>query len=147
MVHLASFIFGSDEVFTSMGLWAFLSVGAIALFAVFIPLVTYIDSRLKEREAYYKADIMRRVTESPGEGSKAVLELMREESRQKRIKTIEALKIAGLINIGVGIALILFLRELLGSTAASQPYLCGLIPAFIGVAMLVYVYALARPID
>ncbi len=43
-----------------MGLWLFLSVGAVSLFVVFIPLVSWIDSRRKEREAFYKADTMRR---------------------------------------------------------------------------------------
>jgi hypothetical protein len=146
MIHLASLVFGSEEVFESMGLWAFLSIGAIALFAVFIPLVTFIDSRRKEREAYYKADIMRRVTESSGEGSKAVLELLHEEARQEQIKKIEGMKIGGLINIGVGVGLIIFLRSLLGG-AATSPYLCGLIPGMIGVAMLVYVYVMARPVE
>ncbi|HUH63942.1 MAG TPA: hypothetical protein VLZ50_13140 [Terracidiphilus sp.] len=146
MIHLASVVFGSEEVFASMGLWAFLSIGAIALFAVFIPLVSFIDSRRKEREAYYKADTMRRVAESSGEGSKAVLELLREESRQEQIKKLEGLKIGGLINVAVGVSLIFFLRSLIGGAAAS-PYLCGLIPGLIGVAMLVYVYAMARPVE
>ncbi len=145
MTHLAMWIFGSEDVFASVGLWAFLSIGAIALFAVFIPLVTFIDSRRKEREAYYKADIMRRVTESSGEGSKAVLELLREEARQEQVKKIEGLKIGGLINIAVGVALVIFLRSIMGGGAS--PYLCGLIPGMIGVAMLVYVYAMARPVE
>jgi hypothetical protein len=146
MIHLASWVFGSEDVFASVGLWAFLSIGAIALFAVFIPLVTYFDSRRKEREAFYKSEMMRRIAEASGEGSKATLELLREEGRQKQIKTIEGLKIGGLINIAVGVALVIFLRSLLGGAAAS-PYLCGLIPGMIGVAMLVYVYVMARPVE
>jgi len=47
MMHLAGLLFGSEEVFESFGLWAFLSIGAVALFAVFIPLVTYIDGRVR----------------------------------------------------------------------------------------------------
>lgn len=144
MTHLALWIFGSEDVFASVGVWAFLSIGAIALFAVFIPLVTFIDSRRKEREAYYKADIMRRVTESSGEGSKAVLELLREQARQEQIKKIEGMKIGGLINIGVGVVLVIFLRSVLG---AASPYLCGLIPGVVGAALLIYVYLLARPVE
>ena len=146
MTHLALRLLEGLNLNGQAGVFMFLSVGAISLFGIFLPVAIVMETRRKEREAYYKADIMRRVTESSGEGSKAVLELMREESRQKQIKTIEALKIAGLINVGVGIALVIFLRSLLGSAAAS-PYLCGLIPGFIGVAMLVYVYAMARPVE
>jgi len=146
MLHLAGLVFGGEEVFGSFGLWAFLSVGAVALFAVFIPLVTWMDTQRKEREAFYKAETFRRMAESSGEGAKAAMELMREEGRQKQIKTLEGLKIAGLINVGVGFALIVFLRSLIGGGSES-PWLCGLIPGMVGVAMLVYVFALARPVE
>jgi hypothetical protein len=118
----------------------------VALFAVFIPLVTWIDSRRKEREAFYKADTMRRLAEGSGEGAKAAIQLMREEERLKRIKTLEGLKIGGLINIAVGVALLIFLRLLLGGGQGS-PYLCGLIPGFIGAAMLTYALFLAAPVE
>ena len=135
--------FGDPQV---MGMWMFLSVGAVALFAVFIPLVTWIDSRRKEREAFYKADTMRRLTEGSGEGAKAAIQLMREEERLKRIKTLEGLKIGGIINVAVGLALLIFLRVLLGGGTGS-PYLCGLIPGFIGMAMLAYAMFLAAPVE
>ena len=146
MMHLAGLLFGSEEVFESFGLWAFLSIGAVALFAVFIPLVTYIDGRVKEREAYYKAETLRRLAESSGEGAKAAMELMREEGRQKQIKRIEGMKIGGLVNVAVGIGLTIFLRSLLGPGAGS-PWLCGLIPGMIGVAMLVYVFTSPKPAE
>jgi len=146
MAQLVLLFFGSEDVFGSNGLWAFLSVGAVALFAVFIPLVTYIDSRRKEREAFYKSEMMRRIAESSSDSAKAAMELLREEGRQKQIKTIEGLKIGGLINVGGGVGLVIFLRSLIGSGSES-PYLCGLIPAMVGVAMLVYVYVMARPVE
>jgi hypothetical protein len=59
------------------------------------------------------------------------------------MKTREGLKIAGLINLAVGVALIIFLRALVGQEPV---YLCGLIPGFIGVAMLVYALFLAPPV-
>jgi hypothetical protein len=135
--------FGDSE---GMGLWLFLSVGAVSLFVVFIPLVTWIDNRRKEREAFYKADTMRRLSESSGEGAKAAIQLMREEERLKAIKTLEGLKIGGVINIGVGAGLMIFLRVMLGGGSGS-PYLCGLIPGFIGLAMLSYAMFLARPVE
>jgi hypothetical protein len=121
----------------------FLSVGAVALFVVFIPLVSWIESRRKEREAYYKADMMRRMAEASGDGAKAALELLREEGRQRAIKQQEGLKIGGLVNVAVGVGLTLMLHSL----GAHVPYLVGLIPGLIGVALLVYVYVMAAPID
>jgi hypothetical protein len=112
---------------------------------VFIPLVSWIESRRKEREAFYKADTFRRLAEASGEGAKAALELMREEERLKRVKAREGLKIGGLINIGVGVGLVIMLYSLAGTH--DSPYLVGLIPGLIGVAMLVYVYVLAEPLS
>lgn len=128
----------------SFGLWIFLSIGAVALFVVFIPLVSWIDSRRKEREAFYKADTLRRLAESPGEGAKAALEMLREEERLKAVKAREGLKIGGIVNIGVGVGLGAMLYSLGGHEA---PYLVGLIPLLIGVSLLLYVYVLAAPIE
>jgi hypothetical protein len=147
MMNLAMhFLFGPEvAVFANYGLWLFLSIGAVALFGVFIPTVTWIDSRRKEREAFYKAETFRRMSEASGEGAKAAVELMREEERIKQVKAREGLKIAGVINVAVGIALVIFLRAMLGGHQGA-PYLCGLIPGFVGIAMLVYVYFLAEPL-
>ena len=146
MTHLLLALLDGNNIPPGAGLWLFLSIGAIVLFVVFIPTVVYLANRRQEREAYYKAETMRRITESSGDGAKAAIEMLREESRLERIKAREGLKIGGLINVGVGVGLVIFLRVLLGS-GANSPFLCGLIPGFIGVAMLVYVYALASPIE
>ena len=146
MSLLGMLFFGSEDVFGSFGLWAFLSVGAVAMFGIFIPVVTWIENRRKEREAFYKAETFRRLAESSSEGAKAAMEMLREENRLKQIKMLEGLKVGGLINIAVGVALVIFLGALVG-VGQGTPYLCGLIPAMIGVAMLVYVYVLARPVE
>jgi hypothetical protein len=145
MAHLALLFFGDPDL-SNFGLWMFLSIGAVALFVVFIPLISWISSRKEEREAFYKAETLRRITESSGEGAKVAIELLREENRRKRIQAREGVKIGGLINVGVGVGLIIFLRVLMGSGTGS-PFLCGLIPGLIGVAMLAYVYLLAAPIE
>ena len=128
-----------NPVFGSFGLWAFLSVGAVALFGIFIPSVAWMDS-----EAFYKAETFRRVAEASGEGAKAALEMLREEDRLKRKTAREGLKMGGVINIFGGIGLAVFLRVLTGSVGVA---LCGALCVLIGVALLVYVYVLAPPID
>jgi hypothetical protein len=139
------FIFGfTTGVFAEYGMWIFLSVGAIMLFGIFIPTVHWIDSRRKEREAFYKAETFRRVAESSGEGAKAAVEMLREEELIKQVKVREGLKMAGLINVATGLALTIFLHGLL--RGSGSVYLCGLIPGFIGLAMLAYVYLLAEPL-
>lgn len=142
MAHLAMLFGDYPETF---GLWMFLSIGAVALFVVFIPLVSWIDSRRKEREAFYKADMMRRLAEAPGDGARMALEILREEERQKAIKAREGLKLGGLVNVGIGIGLSFMLYSLAGGSHG--PYLVGLMVGLIGVALLLYVYVLAEPID
>ena len=63
--------------------------------------------------------------------------------RLKRIKAREGIKIGGVINVGVGIGLLIFLGALVSVKVA----LCGLIPGLIGVAMLIYAYYLAAPVE
>jgi Flp pilus assembly protein TadB len=144
MTYLAVLLRGPEDVFGSFGLWAFLSVGAVALFGVFLPITTWIEARRKEREAYYKAETMRRVAESSAtSGSQASVEYLREMNRMAQFRTIEGLKIGGVIMIAVGIGVF----GLLWFVAGHDVAMCGLIPGLIGMAMLVYVYMLAPPVN
>jgi hypothetical protein len=144
MTHLASLLYSSQEI-NNVGLWVFLSIGAVALFVVFIPAVHWIDSQRREREAFYKAETFRRLAEASGEGAKAGLDLLRYEDRLKQVKAREGMKIGGVVTIAVGGALLIFHMVLWG--APGDPLLAGLIPCFIGAALLIYVYFLASPIE
>jgi DNA integrity scanning protein DisA with diadenylate cyclase activity len=143
MTSLAFHVFGAPDIHGT-GLWMFLSIGAVALFVVFIPTVTWLENRRKEHEAFYKAETFRRLTESSGEGAKAAIDLLREETRLAAIKKREGMKIGGLTNIAVGVALMIFLRALITDAPV---YLCGLIPGLIGVALLTYALVLAPKVE
>ena len=67
-----------------------------------------------------------------------------EEERLRAIKQREGMKLGGLVNIGVGIGLTIMLYSLAGQHG---PYMVGIIPGLIGVALLLYVYVMAAPID
>lgn len=134
----------TEVVHEPVAMWAFLAIGAIALFGIFLPITTWLEARRKEREAYYRSETMRRVTEASGEGAKAAIEFMREEERLRLSRRREGLKIGGLVNVGVGIGLAAMLRTLLGP---GGPYMVGSIPFLIGVALLVYVFFMVEPIQ
>lgn len=128
----------------------------VPIFAMLIPIVSTVSlftmiifaiwfgTRKQEREAFYKSETLRRITESSGEGAKAAIDLLKEEDRLKRIKSREGLKIGGLVCVSAGIALLIFLRALVHEEPV---YLCGLIPGLIGVALLAYAYLLAGPVE
>ena len=142
MTNMAMWMF--DDLNSGFGLWMFLSIGAVSLFVVFIPLTSWIDSQRREREAFYKAETIRRLAEAPGDGAKAAIELMREQDRMGRARKREGMKIGGLINLGVGVGLMIFLHALVTDAPV---YLCGLIPGLIGVALLTYGLFLAPAVE
>jgi len=145
MTHLALLLLMGDDAYAAVSVFTFLSIGAVALFVIFLPAVTWIEARRKEREAYYRAETVRRVAESSGEGAKAAIEMLREDARLGRIKKLEGMKLGGLVNIGLGIALVIFLYFMPGSL--HRFFLAGLIPGFMGLAMLIYVLFLTKPVE
>jgi hypothetical protein len=83
---------------------------------------------------------LRRIIEAPGEGAKAAMELLREESRMEQQKKREGTKIGGLVCVAVGAAMVLFM-----GVQRNPGFLVGLVPGFVGLALLAYVYFLADP--
>ncbi len=112
----------------------------------FLSIAVWTGSQRQEREAFYKSETLRRISEASGDGAKAAIDLMHEEERMERIRRREGLKIGGLICIGVGVGTTGLLMTLLGVHNGS-PYLAGLVPGLVGVAMLLYVYKLAAPLE
>ena len=121
-----------------VAVFIFLAIGAIALFT-FLSVATYAGTRQAEREAYYKAEMMKKIAETSGEGNPA-LDYLREQERFKAAKRLGGLKLGGLINTGVGLGLMIFLKALIPDTPI---YLCGTIEVFVGLALLIYAFWLA----
>jgi hypothetical protein len=126
---------GAGETQAGIALFMFLAVGAIALFT-FLSVATWAGTRQKEREAYYKAETLKKIAEVGGDRNPA-LDYLREQERIAIAKHLAGFKVGGLVNIGVGIGLMLLLHGLTPGTAV---YLTGTLPLFIGVALLAYVF-------
>ena len=122
-----------------VAIFAFLAVGALALFG-WLSVASWSEARRREREAFYKNETLRKIAEAQGAGGPAAVELYRELERAAARKFHESCKLGGVISIGVGIGLMVFLK---GVGGAEPAYLVGLIPALSGVALLIYVYFLA----
>jgi hypothetical protein len=113
-------------------LFVFLAVGAVALFSM-ISVAVWSEARRKERESYYKNDMLKKLADTPGPGANSALELLREEARIGALRTRQGLQIGGLITAAAGLGVLIFLRALLGSQQGV--YLCGLIPLLVGLAL------------
>jgi hypothetical protein len=122
-------------VFT-LPLALFLAVAASGMWA-FIAVVSWADIRLKEREAYYRHETMKKISEMPGESG---LALLRAEEQNNARRRRENIKLGGLITSAVGVGLMIFLRAI---DTHEPAYLVGLIPLLVGLALLIYSYALA----
>jgi hypothetical protein len=124
----------------SVSLFGFLSVSAVAMFS-FIAVVVWSQERRREREAYYRSETLKKIAEA-GAGGTSAVEFLREEQTIAARRRTEGLKLAGLITSAVGLALMVFIGAL--EHRSSEPsYLVGIIPLFIGAALLAYVYVMA----
>jgi hypothetical protein len=112
----------------------------IALFTYLVYLAIRFLSRSPkvEREAYYHAEVIKKIAES-GAGSAPAIEYLREQERIKAAKWLGGLKLGGLINIAVGLGMMIFLWTL----THGAPCAVGTIPLLVGLAMLAYAFWLA----
>jgi len=117
----------------AVAIFIFLAVASVAMFT-FLSIATWAGTRQMEREAYYKAEMMKKIAEMGGERNPA-LEYLREQERIKAAKQLAGIRLGGLINVGVGLGLMLLLK---GVVTGNSIYLAGTIPVFIGLAMLAY---------
>ncbi|HTW47844.1 MAG TPA: hypothetical protein VMD92_07845 [Acidobacteriaceae bacterium] len=126
-----------------VAVFVFLSVGAIALFSM-ISVSSWSASRQKEREAYYKNDMLKKIAETQGPGAASALELLREEAKIGSLRTKQGLKIGGLVCFAAGLGVLIFLKAMV----TDEPvYLCGLIVMLIGVALYAGSYVVTIPTE
>lgn len=123
------------QIFT-LPLALFLAVAASGMWA-FIAVVTWADIRRREREAYYKHETMKKISEMPGESG---LALLQEDEHNAMRRRRENIKLGGLVTAAAGIGLMIFLHAL---EIARPVYLSGLIALLVGLALLSYSYILA----
>ena len=114
-------------------------VGSIALFS-FLAVAVWSGTRQRERETYYKNETLKKIAESSGEGAKAAIELLREDRKPTQKRSIEGMKLGGLITSAVGIGLMALLH---GLEHEEPVYLVGVIPLLIGLVLLAYAFLLA----
>jgi len=118
-------------------------VGAVALFT-FLTIASWGQQRRREREAYYRSEVLKKVAESSGGGGQAIVAMLHEEEASRLRRRREGLKLGGLITTAVGLGVAVFLGAMVHE---DEPvWTAGLIPLFIGLAVLLYALIIApRP--
>ncbi len=111
---------------------------------VMIILIVMFTERRKERQFFHRTELLRKIAESQGDAAQRVLEMIREEEKEAKIRRLEGLKLGGLITAGVGIGAIALLAMLVPQ---SPVWAAGLIPLLVGAALVIYVVVFAPPIE
>ncbi len=117
----------------------FLCVGIVGFFS-FLAVAIWSRERRREREAYYKSETLKKIVETQGARGSSAMEFLHESEKYARLRQREWLKLAGLVTTAVGIGMMVFIKAVDRDDPA---YLVGLIPLFIGVALLAYTYFLS----
>lgn len=117
-------------------------VGTVATFG-FLGVASWANARRREREAFYRNEVLKKLAEAGPDGSSAALAMFREQQRASDRNRLEFQRLGGLILAAVGIGLMALLK---GVARHESAWLAGLIPALMGAALLIYSYGLApRP--
>ena len=111
---------------------------------IWLGFVIWAGTKRREREAFYRSELLKKIIDSPSGSTQSVLEMVREEEREAQIRRREGLKLAGLILIAAGIGL----GALLALLSRQEPaWIVGLLPALVGIAMFIYVHFMAPKIE
>jgi peptidoglycan/LPS O-acetylase OafA/YrhL len=124
------------------------TLGILALALVLIGLFSFMSvfvwayQRRREREAYYRSETLRRFSETGGNARELLLQALQKEERNAGRRRLEACKLAGVITLALGIAMMMFIKAV-DARSVESSYLVGLIPVSVGLSLLIYVYVLA----
>lgn len=130
-----------NESYEAMSVFGFLAISAVALFTM-ISISSWSDQRRREREAYYKADMLKKVAEAQGPAAASALELLREENRITTLQRKQGLKVSGLIVAATGLGMMPFLYALIHGAPI---YLCGFLVLLVGAALFGSSYVVTVP--
>jgi hypothetical protein len=131
------------EGMEAFALFGFLAVGAVALFS-FVAVASWSDARRRERESYYKNDMLKKVAESSGAGASAAMELLREEDRLRVLRRRQDMKVGATVLLAVGLGLVIFLHALLPHAPI---YMVGVMLMLMGVGLYGSSYFLTAPAE
>jgi Domain of unknown function (DUF6249) len=115
--------------------FSFLSVAVIAIFTM-VSIVVWAQNRRREREAYYRSELLKKLMEQ--QGAPMMIDVMRSEERALARRIREGVKIGGLAAAGAGVGLI----AMFWSVDRMRPV--GFVPLCVGAALLLYAFVLAR---
>jgi len=113
----------------------FLAAASVALFA-FLSIAAFAGTHAQERKERDRFALLKSLAEQPTESAQKVIDLLREQEEQARVKKEREERrgffIGGLVLVAVGVGLTVMLLALAGKEGV---WTVGLIPFLIGVVL------------
>jgi hypothetical protein len=115
-------------------------VGSIGLFS-FLAVATWADSRRREREAFFRHELLKKIAENPGGNADQVMALLRQEEIDRVERLRDRLRLGGWITFAVGMGVSLLISQLVRVRGL---WAVGAIPSLIGVALLLGAFGMPK---
>ncbi|HEV7506645.1 MAG TPA: DUF6249 domain-containing protein [Thermoanaerobaculia bacterium] len=116
----------------------FLAATMVSVFS-FVSITAFADQRRRERDAFYRNELLKKLAESPADQAQRVLDVLREKDLAAERLQREGMKLGGLVVTAVGLGLMAMLKLMAPN---DQAWAVGLIPLLIGVVLLVHTYGI-----
>jgi hypothetical protein len=108
--------------------------GSIVFFA-FLSVVGWAQQKRREREAFYRHDMLKKLIEQGGAGGQQVVEMMRREAELRERQRREGRILGGLITAVIGASAMILFYVLV---PVSGVWTAGLIPFSVGAVILLF---------
>ena len=109
-------------------------VGSIALFG-FLAVASWADSRRREREAFFRHELLKKIAENPGGEAQRVIDLLHQEQTDKLQRQRNMIRLGGWVTLGTGVGLVVMLSQLVPRYGV---WAIGVLPALIGLALVLH---------
>ena len=122
-----------------------------AIFGTLIPisgiamivLIVYFEEKRKAKQALYKNELLKKIADSQGDAADKIMEMIRQEELDIKIRRREGIKLGGLITAAAGLGAMALLFMLV---PAQPVWIAGVVPLLIGLALFIYAQVLSpRP--
>lgn len=101
----------------------------------FITIAVWLGEKRKEKIAFYRSEVLKKIAESEGDAARKALEMMRQQDIEASIRRREGIKLGGLIVLAAGIGVSIFLAFMV----PDQPvWMAGLIVLLVGAVLAGY---------
>jgi hypothetical protein len=107
---------------------------------IMIIFIVWFAEQRKTKESFQRHELLRKIAETQGDAAQRVLDMMREQEYEAKVRRYGCMKLSGMITAAAGLALMPVLAML---NYHKPTWIVGLIPFLIGTALFVYVAFLA----